>query len=136
MSALLYVDDDVSGAEPLLLYLRRAGYDVTHVASGAEALSLLLDDSFNLILLDVRMPRMDGLEVLAVLRSYSRWQHLPVILLTAYADVPAVERTAARQGADLVNKADIDFIVLEQLIASRLIPMVHDAPGAGASTLH
>jgi CheY-like chemotaxis protein len=135
MSALLYVDDDVSGAEPFLLYLRRAGYDVTHAASGADALAGLLDGSFDLILLDVRMPQMDGLEVLSVLRSYSRWQHLPVILLTAYADVPAVERTAARHGADLVNKAAIDFVDLEQLIAARLLPTVHNLPGAAANLL-
>jgi CheY-like chemotaxis protein len=125
MSALLYVDDDVSGAEPFVLYLRRAGYDVKHVTSGAEAITALVDGTYDLILLDVRMRGMDGLEVLGVLRSYARWQHLPVVLLTAYGDVPAVKSTAARHEADLVNKAGIHLPQLEQLIASRLHPGAH-----------
>jgi CheY-like chemotaxis protein len=132
--SILFVDDDAAGAEPVALYLRRAGYDVTRASNGREALLALTGPNPDLILLDVRMPRMDGLELLAVLRSYLRWQHIPVILLTAYADLGAVGRAAVRHNADVVNKAGIDLAKLVELIESRLLPLappeLPDAPNA------
>jgi CheY-like chemotaxis protein len=118
--SLLYVEDDATGAEPVALYLRRIGYDVARASNGREALLALTGPNPDLIILDVRMPKMDGLEFLAVLRSYLRWQHIPVILLTAYADLGSVTRAAERHGADVVNKAGIDMAKLAELIASRL----------------
>ena len=123
MRSILFVDDDTAGAEPVALYLRRAGYEVNCASNGREALLALTGPNPDLILLDVRMPRMDGLEFLSVLRSYLRWQHIPVILLTAYADLGAVGRAAERHHADVVNKAGIDLGKLVELIQSRLRPV-------------
>ena len=68
------------------------------------------------------MPKMDGLEFLAILRSYMRWQHIPVILLTAYADLATVVRAAKRFDADVVNKAGIDLGELVKRIAAKIAP--------------
>ncbi|MDB5304828.1 MAG: tmoS 25, partial [Phycisphaerales bacterium] len=46
----------------------------------------------DVVVLDVRMPEMDGLQFLEVIRSYLRWSHLPVVLLTAFADRPVIDR--------------------------------------------
>jgi CheY-like chemotaxis protein len=121
--SILFVDDDTAGAEPVALYLRRAGFDVTLASNGRDALLALTGPNPDLILLDVRMPRMDGVEFLTVLRSYMRWQHIPVILLTAYADLGSVARAADRHHADVVNKAGIDLGKLVELIESRLRPL-------------
>lgn len=99
-------------------------------SNGREALNALTaDKSPDLILLDVRMPQMDGLELLAILRSYLRWQHIPVILLSAYADLPSVTTAANQYHADLVNKAGIDLADLMKLIEQRVQP----PPPSGAT---
>jgi CheY-like chemotaxis protein len=121
MSEILLVDDELGGAEAVSLYLQRCGFEVTMAQSCHSALHALTADENtpDLILLDVWMPQMDGMEFLAIIRSYRRCQHLPVILLSAYADLPTVERTAARLGADVVNKAGIDLQALVELIRTR-----------------
>jgi CheY-like chemotaxis protein len=120
MRKVLLVDDDANGAEAVALYLQHSGYAVTRAGNGIEALALLSGAAPDLILLDVQMPRMDGIDFLAVLRSYLRWQHIPVILLTAHSDLPAVKRAAERDRADIVNKAGIDLAKLVKLIGQRI----------------
>ena len=105
----------------MALYLQRAGYVVIRATNGRDGLSALTGPTPDLILLDVRMPKMDGLEFLTVLRSYLRWQHIPVILLTAYADLATVIRAAKRFNADVVNKAGIDLGALVKLIAAKIV---------------
>src|SRR3954468_24132668 len=122
MPTVLFVDDDLAGSEPVALYLQRAGYVVVRATNGRDGLAALTGPTPDLILLDVRMPKMDGLEFLAILRSYMRWQHIPVILLTAYADLATVIRAAERFDADVVNKAGIDLGELVKLIAAKVMP--------------
>ena len=92
---ILYVDDEDDIREVALLSLELdAGLEVTVCASGQEALDfapLLVPD---LILLDVMMPRMDGMETLARLRADARTEHIPVIFVTA--------RTQAAEQANLI----------------------------------
>jgi CheY-like chemotaxis protein len=134
MLKLLFVDDDPEGAEPVCLYLRHHGFEVVVARNGSEALNLLTDGAGpDLILLDVRMPRMDGLEFLTVLRSYHRWQTVPVILLTAYADIPMIAREADRHHAHLMSKAGINLSELVKVIEQRSAPVL---PGQGATGSH
>ena len=65
--------------------LTHSGYDVDSAFDGEEALDLILRNGYDGIILDIMMPKMDGLEVLAALRS--RGIHTPVLLLTAKAEV-------------------------------------------------
>ena len=123
MSRILLVDDDPSGTEPVLRYIQRSGFDVATARDGREALSALsAGESPDLILLDVSMPGMSGLELLRVLRSYLRWQGIPVILLTAYADQAAVLRTAKRFDADVVSKAGFELADLVEQIRRKIAP--------------
>src|SRR5690349_4427344 len=83
--SILAVDDH----EPNLLALRVILQDVGHVVcvtSGDDALRSLLSQDFDLIVLDVVMPGMDGLETAVMIRQRERSEHTPIIFLTAMED--------------------------------------------------
>jgi two-component system OmpR family response regulator len=82
-SRILLVDDDVELLEMLKTYMERDGFEVA-VASDAEAgVAAALSDDFRLVVLDVMMPRMNGLEALSRIRLQSR---IPVLMLTGKGD--------------------------------------------------
>src|SRR5437660_7267258 len=83
MSRVLVVDDDVDGMEAVCRFLEKAGHDVMCKHNGREALAGLPTFSPNVVVLDLLMPEMDGVEFLEVLRKYYRGLTLPVVLLTA-----------------------------------------------------
>ena len=81
---ILVVDDEPINRQVLLNHLALSGYKVTVVNDGPSAIEAIRnDDSFNLILLDVMMPRMSGLEVADVLRKEHSASELPIIMITA-----------------------------------------------------
>src|SRR5262249_25579689 len=80
--SLLVVDDSKLGREMLATQLERQGYQVVSVANGKEALELIRQQAFDLVLLDVEMPEMNGLELLAVIRGKYSVADLPVIMVT------------------------------------------------------
>jgi CheY-like chemotaxis protein len=84
---ILLVDDDPHAIEILTRMLGREGYACVSASGGAEALELLANQPVDVILLDVMMPDMDGLEVCARLRQDERLRPIPVILLTAKDDM-------------------------------------------------
>ncbi len=93
---ILIIDDEASLRQTMARILLRAGFEVTTVASGKETLSIIKDQSFDLVYLDIRMPDMNGLEVLKTI--HTQYPELPVILFTAQPDLhSAVE--ALRLGA-------------------------------------
>jgi DNA-binding response OmpR family regulator len=84
MTAVLLAEDDLSISEPLARALRREGYDVEVREEGPEVLARVLGGGVDLLVLDLGLPGMDGLEVCRRLRSEGRV--LPVLVLTARAD--------------------------------------------------
>ncbi|HUB26598.1 MAG TPA: response regulator [Tepidisphaeraceae bacterium] len=86
MDPILIVEDDADSRDALANMLRVEGHDVKCVASGAEALRSVLFDMPELIVLDLFMPDMNGGTLLEILRSYSRFRALPVIVWTGHAD--------------------------------------------------
>ncbi|HEY7452932.1 MAG TPA: response regulator transcription factor [Thermoleophilaceae bacterium] len=77
---ILLVDDELSVQKLLTYPLRKEGYDVIPALDGREALDRLREDSFDLVVLDVMLPRMDGFDVCRAIRSRST---VPIIMLTA-----------------------------------------------------
>ena len=77
---LLVVEDEQTLRETLTYNLRREGYEVTSSGDGGEALELAREQSFDLIVLDVMLPTLDGLSICRILRKEQR---TPIILLTA-----------------------------------------------------
>ena len=82
---LLVVEDELRIASFLLKALRAQGHAVEHATTGREALSTLEQSRFDLLILDLRMPEMDGFEVLAKLRE--RGGEVPVLVLTARTEI-------------------------------------------------
>jgi DNA-binding response OmpR family regulator len=84
MSRVLVAEDDPDISEPLVRALRREGYDVTLVTNGPAALTHALAGQTDVLVLDLGLPGMDGLEVCRSLRT--RGSTLPVLVLTARSD--------------------------------------------------
>jgi DNA-binding NtrC family response regulator len=108
---LLVVDDEESQREMLAGFLAKQGYAVSTAESGERALNLCLEHYFEVALLDLRMPEMDGLELLGKLKSLN--PEIQVLVLTAHGSVEsAVE--AMRAGAfHYVNKpVDLEELLL------------------------
>jgi DNA-binding NtrC family response regulator len=117
---LLIVDDDDTVRASLGDALRMDGLRVSEAADGREALDRLAADAADLVLSDVRMPGLDGLELLRRLRD--RAPAVEVVLMTAYDD-PSVLAAAARGGARgfLVKPLDLGNLrdLINQLVADR-----------------
>jgi sigma-B regulation protein RsbU (phosphoserine phosphatase) len=96
---VLVVDDEVDISTILTLTLRRAGFQVTAASDGIDGLSKLAEHTPDLVLLDVMMPRLDGLEMLRRIRSEPATSTIPVIMLTARAQV-ADRLVGFEHGAD------------------------------------
>ncbi len=82
---ILVVDDQKHIVRLVQITLEKAGYDVVTAYDGVEALEKVEQENPDMIVLDVMMPRMDGFEVLQRLQADPRYQHIPVIMLTAKA---------------------------------------------------
>jgi diguanylate cyclase (GGDEF)-like protein/PAS domain S-box-containing protein len=119
VGSLLVVDDNENNRDALSRRLKLKGYDVTVAASGYEALALAVSDAYDLILLDVEMPGMGGLEVLAKLRETHSATELPIIMFTARSEGADVVE-AFRLGANDYVTKPIDFPVALARISTHL----------------
>jgi CheY-like chemotaxis protein len=98
---VLLVDDDADSREFVSRFLEKAGHSVRCARDGHEALNALGWAVPDIIILDYRMPDMDGISVLGVLRSYLRWTRVPVVFLTAFPNEPRLKE-AEELGVDQV----------------------------------
>ena len=104
MSRILLAEDDPDIMHMVAYKLRRAGFEVVEVVDGPAALDACLRDPPDLVLLDVRMPRMDGIAVCRELRAGPRTGRLPIIMLTARARPQDREQAFAAGATDYVVK--------------------------------
>lgn len=95
---LLIVEDEPNIVESLSFILRRAGFEVDAVTDGAEALNRVRRQAFEVLVLDIMLPGMNGLDVLKAIRSDQALSSLPVIVLTAKGQAND-RRTAEALGA-------------------------------------
>jgi two-component system alkaline phosphatase synthesis response regulator PhoP len=102
VSTVLVVEDDREIRDLLRRYLERAGHGVLSTASGAEALRLVERDSADLVLLDLGLPDVDGLEILRAARAEGR--RTPVVVLTARSGVDQRIEGLALGADDYVTK--------------------------------
>jgi two-component system cell cycle response regulator len=103
--ALLVVDDNEDNRYTLVLRLKRLGYaNVTTAVDGHQALAELRERAFDLVLLDVMMPEMNGYEVLEQLRADERLRHVPVIMISALDQLESVVRCIELGAEDYLPK--------------------------------
>jgi two-component system cell cycle response regulator len=101
---MLVVDDDRINRMILCRELEREGHRVTAVEDGGRALQALRAESFDLVLLDVLMPELDGYETLAEIERDEKLRHVPVIMVSALEDIGSVVRCIELGAADYLPK--------------------------------
>jgi DNA-binding response OmpR family regulator len=101
---LLIVDDDPANLDLLRRRLVRQGYEVTTAGGGQEALDLLKQQSFDLVILDMMMPGVNGMQVLRRLKSDPQRQAIPVIMISALDDTDRVVECISLGAEDYVFK--------------------------------
>ncbi len=101
---VLVVEDNPVNRRLVTTILERAGYRVVAADNGADALARLTDADPSLVLMDVQMPVMDGIEATVRLRREPRWATLPVVALTAHAQVSDREACLAAGMNDYLTK--------------------------------
>jgi CheY-like chemotaxis protein len=89
---VLFVEDDPSVAQMYKLKLELDGYQVQVATDGEVALQMATASPPDMIFLDIRLPKMDGLAVLEALRANERTRHIPVVILSNYSERELVER--------------------------------------------
>ena len=119
MARILIVDDDRSFRDSLGETLASLGHAVTAAADGDEALALLASHALDLVLVDLRMPGRDGLDVLRSVKSDAHLAHLPVVLLTAHADagntIEAMQLGAFDHLTKPIGRADVADVLARAL---------------------
>jgi len=108
---ILCVDDDKTTRKILSLYLKGKGYEVVTAENGLDALEKMGTENINLVVTDMNMPFMDGIELTKTLRADPNWQHVPILMVTTEADEEEKKR-AATAGVDdyLVKPANAEQI--------------------------
>ncbi len=115
---LLAVDDDDMNREMLVRRLQKIGYDVGEAANGREALTRLKEKNYDLVLLDILMPDLDGFQTLEFMKADPRLRHIPVIMLTALDDVESNVRCIEAGAEDYVPKPFNPVILRARITAS------------------
>ncbi len=101
---ILVVDDNEMNRDMLSRRLQRQGYHVEMAENGEHCLEMMKDTNFELVLLDVMMPKMNGYEVLAILKSENKWRQIPVIMISAVDDLDSVVKCIELGAEDYLFK--------------------------------
>ena len=102
MSKILLIEDDISFCKLLEKFLIKKAYDVTIAFSAEEARLQIKKESFNLILMDIRLPDSDGIALMTEFKNLN--PEIPVILMTGYSDVNTAVKAMKNGAADYISK--------------------------------
>jgi CheY-like chemotaxis protein len=125
MSHILVVDDDASHRALICDLLEEMGYRTREASNGREALDLLEETLPQAVLLDLRMPVMNGWGVLEALKEMPRARGLPIIIISAYGYEWEAELVGA--SGHISKPVDLDKVrtTLEELVGPPQLAMVH-----------
>lgn len=101
---ILVVDDDLLSRTVLSANLTEEGYTVETAGNGLDGLMMLRKKPFDLVLLDLLMPEMDGFDVLKIMKADARLRHLPVIVISGEEDLASITRCIATGAEDYIQK--------------------------------
>jgi len=116
---ILVVDDGAENRDVLRRRLERSGYAVETAEQGRRALELLAQRRFDLVLLDVLMPELDGFAVLEAIKGDPKLRDIPVIMISALDDMPGIVRCIERGAEDFLHKP-FDPVLLRARINASL----------------
>lgn len=127
---ILIVDDEPFNLDVLEEELELLGHASVRAANGEEALERLKAESFDLVLLDVMMPRLDGYGVLTCMRTQEEWRHIPVIMISALADLRNIVRCIACGADDYLPKPFEPVLLKARIGACLERKRLHDREAA------
>ena len=116
---ILAVDDSPTVLDMIAAILESGGYEVITASDGSEALEVARTEVPDLILLDVMLPKLDGYKVCRLLKYDQKYQHIPVIMLTAKAEEQSMA-TGIRTGADQYLTKPVEPEALLEAVAAEL----------------
>lgn len=101
---VLIVDDEASTRSMLTMLLEDAGYEVLEAAAGDTAVTEATEQIPDLIILDINLPQLTGIQVLQLLRGNPKTKAIPVVMCTAHDTLEDVERCLAAGAQDYIQK--------------------------------
>src|SRR6056297_403448 len=101
---ILIVDDNPNNIKLLGSILNAEGYSAEFATSGPDALDWINSDSFDIVLLDIMMPEMDGYEVCQKMKANPETSHIPVIFITAKQDTDSIVKGFDIGAVDYISK--------------------------------
>lgn len=116
MSRVLIIDDDVPQSAALARLIQSSGHEAECAASAGAALSSLRHREPDLVLLDLGMPRVDGLELLAALGEESRFENLRIAVYSGRAEPEAFEAARKLGACDFILKGVDGKVTLERIL--------------------
>ena len=117
MSRVLIIDDDVSQSQVLARLIRANGHEADCAATAGQALSSLRSREPDLVLLDLGMPRVDGLELLAALGEEARFDNLRIAVYSGRAEPEAFEAARKLGACDFILKGEDGHQTLTRILA-------------------
>ena len=123
---ILVVDDIEANRDVLSRRLEKQGYDVATAKNGVRALKKLRTQSFDLVLLDIMMPEMDGYEVLQTIQNDETLRHIPVVMISALGEMDSVVRCVEMGAADYLTKPFNPTLLKARIGASLEKKRAHD----------
>jgi CheY-like chemotaxis protein len=120
MKRILLVDDSRVTRELIKVFLIARDVVLVEAADGAEALAKVKADPPDLVIADLRMPKLDGAELCAAMRADLRTQHVPVVILTSNRDEETVRRARAAGAREVLQKP-IQPQPLQEAVARHLV---------------
>ncbi|MEK7991350.1 MAG: adenylate/guanylate cyclase domain-containing protein [Thiotrichaceae bacterium] len=115
---LLVVDDKESNRDLLFRRLGKQGFTIDVAADGQQALDAVKNNPYDLILLDVIMPGIDGFQVLERLKSDAKYKHIPVLMISALDEIDGVVRCITMGAEDFIQKPFNQIILNAKISAS------------------
>jgi len=118
---ILIVDDDKTTRKLLSLYLKGSGFEVVTAENGLNALEKLGSDTFQLVLTDLNMPYMDGIEFLKAMKSNPGTSHIPALMLTTETDEEERQRAISAGADGYLSKP-----VTSEVVAAKIRQMISE----------
>jgi two-component system NtrC family response regulator len=131
---ILFVDDDAAGRELSLYNLQEAGYRVELAEDGQQALELFAPERHDLVVTDLRMPRVSGMELLLQVKELA--PDVPVVVITAHGNVEVAVQAMQAGAYDFIEKPfgrDVLLLVVERALERRRLTLENQALRARAS---
>ena len=121
MSTILLVEDDKLLGRTLSQYLEKSGFDVFWAMDSIQVYEALEAKLFDLILLDIMLPEVSGLEILQKIKQMPEKRAIPIVMLTNLSDSETMNASISFGAIDYIVKSNIEFDTLSDLIKTKYL---------------